>query len=168
MTSLHEPPLFVALRGSDRVLVAGAGGGFDVYAGLPLAFALMGLGKSVHLANLSFSALDLIDVDDWCEPNLAAITPATRGHDRYFPERTLARWLEAQGMDSTVYAFPRTGVRPLREAYRTGTSTPATAARLVMSCLDRLADTETQDEVRAVIEWFRRDVERRARRSIPH
>ncbi|MGI5227685.1 hypothetical protein [Actinoallomurus sp. CA-142502] len=33
---------------------------------------------------------------------------------------------------------------------------------------DRLADTETQDEVRAVIEWFRQDVERRARRSIPH
>ncbi|GLY74199.1 hypothetical protein [Actinoallomurus iriomotensis] len=108
MPSLHEPPLFGALRGSGRVLAAGAGGGFDVYAGLPLAFALMGLGKSVHLANLSFSALDLIDADDWCEPNLAAITPVTRGHDRYFLERTLARRLEAQGMDSTVYAFPRT------------------------------------------------------------
>jgi hypothetical protein len=118
MTSLYEPPLFAALRGSDRVLVAGAGGGFDVYAGLPLAFALMDLGKSVQLANLSFSALDLIDVDDWCEPNLAAVTPVTRGHDGYFPERTLARWLDAQGMHSTVYAFPRTGVRPLRAAYR--------------------------------------------------
>lgn len=117
MTSLHEPPLFAALKDSRRVLVAGAGGGFDVYAGLPLAFALMAFGKSVHLANLSFSALDLIDSDDWCEPNLAAVTPATRGHDRYFPERTLARWLNAHGMNSTVYAFPRTGVRPLRKAY---------------------------------------------------
>jgi hypothetical protein len=50
MTSLHEPPLFAALKGSERILVAGAGGGFDVYAGLPLALALMGLGKTVHLA----------------------------------------------------------------------------------------------------------------------
>ncbi|MCO5997647.1 DUF1152 domain-containing protein [Actinoallomurus rhizosphaericola] len=118
MTSLHEPPLFAALKDAGRILVAGAGGGFDVYAGLPLAFALTGLGKSVHLANLSFSALDLIDADAWYEPNLAAITPATRGHDGYFPERTLARWLAAQSMDATVYAFPRTGVRPLRDAYR--------------------------------------------------
>jgi hypothetical protein len=118
MTSLHEPPLFAALKDSGRILVAGAGGGFDIYAGLPLAFALMGLGKTVHLANLSFSALDLIDVDDWCEPNLAAITPATSGHDGYFPERTLARWLQTRNLDPTVYAFPRTGVRPLRDAYR--------------------------------------------------
>lgn len=35
MTSLHEPPLFAALKHSERILVAGAGGGFDVYAGLP-------------------------------------------------------------------------------------------------------------------------------------
>ena len=107
MTSLHEPPLFAALRHSERILVAGAGGGFDVYAGLPLAFALRGLGKTVHLANLSFSALDLID--DWYEPNLAAIRPETSGHDGYFPERTLARWLQARGMEATVWAFPRTG-----------------------------------------------------------
>jgi hypothetical protein len=118
MTSLHEPPLFAALKDSERILVAGAGGGFDVYAGLPLALALMGLGKTVSLANLSFSALDLIDVDDWCEPNLAAITPTTRGHNGYFPERTLARWLDSQDLNSTVYAFPRTGVRPLQAAYR--------------------------------------------------
>jgi NAD(P)-dependent dehydrogenase (short-subunit alcohol dehydrogenase family) len=96
-------------RTSERILVAGAGGGFDVYAGLALALALIGLGKTVHLANLSFSALDLIDVDDWCEPNLAAIKPTTRGHNGYFPERTLARWLDSQDLNSTVYAFPRTG-----------------------------------------------------------
>jgi hypothetical protein len=64
-------------------------------AGLPLAFALRGLGKTVHLANLSFSALDLID--DWYEPNLAAIRPETTGHQDYFPERTLARWLQRSG-----------------------------------------------------------------------
>ncbi|MEU7528715.1 hypothetical protein AB0A74_23495 [Saccharothrix sp. NPDC042600] len=40
MFSLAEPPLFTRLRSATNVLVAGAGGGFDVYAGLPLAVAL--------------------------------------------------------------------------------------------------------------------------------
>lgn len=119
MFSLAEPPLFTRLRTAERVLVAGAGGGFDVYAGLPLAVALRAQGKEVHLANLSFSELDRIDIDDWVEPGLAAVRPDTGGSDDYFPERVLARWLESQGMPSTVHAFPRTGVRPLRAAYRT-------------------------------------------------
>ena len=56
-------PRIAALGSAERVLVAGAGGGFDGYAGLPLALTLGRLGKEVHLANLSFSALDLIDLD---------------------------------------------------------------------------------------------------------
>ena len=32
--------MFAALAPARRVLIAGAGGGFDVYAGLPLALAL--------------------------------------------------------------------------------------------------------------------------------
>jgi hypothetical protein len=118
MFSLAEPPLFTRLRPASRVLVAGAGGGFDVYAGLPLALALRGLGKDVHLANLAFSDLDRLDIDDWIEPGVAAVAPACAGDEDYFPERTLARWLDTRGLPSTVYAFPRTGVRPLRAAYR--------------------------------------------------
>lgn len=57
MRSLHEPVLFTRLREAQRVLVAGAGGGFDIYAGLPLALALRASGKDVHLANLSFADL---------------------------------------------------------------------------------------------------------------
>lgn len=52
MTSLRTPPLFAALDGARRVLVAGAGGGFDVYAGLPLAVSLLDSGVDVQLANL--------------------------------------------------------------------------------------------------------------------
>ncbi|HTI25001.1 MAG TPA: DUF1152 domain-containing protein [Kutzneria sp.] len=119
MSLLGVPPLFDRLAGAQRVLIAGAGGGFDVYAGLPLATALRGLGKEVHLANLSFSDLDGLDIDDWIEPGLAAVTPGSLGGEGYFPERTLARWLAAQGLPSTVHAFPRTGVQPLRAAYET-------------------------------------------------
>ncbi|WP_253841535.1 DUF1152 domain-containing protein [Actinokineospora globicatena] len=118
MSSLVRPPLFDRLASASSVLVAGAGGGFDVYAGLPLAFALRDMGKRVHLANLSFSALDQLDLDDWLAPDVAAVRPGSAGPEEYFPERTLARWLESRALPSTVYAFPRTGVRPLRDAYR--------------------------------------------------
>jgi hypothetical protein len=51
----------------------------------------------------------------WLEPGLAAIRPDTRSaFDDYFAERTLARWLEADELPETVYAFPKTGVQPLR------------------------------------------------------
>ncbi|MFF5494049.1 DUF1152 domain-containing protein [Streptomyces aquilus] len=119
MFSLHEPALFTRLRDARRVLVAGAGGGFDVYAGLPLALALRTAGKEVHLANLSFADLYGLDLDAWLDQDVAAVRPDTAARGDYFPERTLARWLERQGLPATVYAFPLTGVRPLRAAYRT-------------------------------------------------
>ncbi|HWO68262.1 MAG TPA: hypothetical protein VNO31_50340, partial [Umezawaea sp.] len=118
MFSLAEPPLFTRLRDRRRILVAGAGGGFDVYAGLPLATALRSLGKEVHLANLAFTDLDRLDIDDWVQPGLARVTPDSTGSDDYFPERTLARWLADQDLPSTVYALPRQGVVPVRAAYR--------------------------------------------------
>lgn len=113
MFSLARPPLFARLHNARNVLIAGAGGGFDVFAGLPLGVALRDQGKRVHYASLSFSDLERLDLDAWLEPGLAAIDPDTAGEDAYFPERELARFL-----DDTVYAFPRTGVRPLRSAYR--------------------------------------------------
>ncbi|MDT7842150.1 DUF1152 domain-containing protein [Streptomyces justiciae] len=119
MFSLHEPALFTRLRAARRVLVAGAGGGFDVYAGLPLALALQAAGKEVHLANLSFADLYGLDLDAWLDQDVAAVRPDTAARGDYFPERTLARWLDRQGLPATVYAFPLTGVGPLRAAYRT-------------------------------------------------
>jgi hypothetical protein len=77
---MFEPALFTRLRPASRVLVAGAGGGFDVYAGLPLALALHAAGKQVHLANLSFTDPDVLDMDAWLAPYVAASgrTPAAR------------------------------------------------------------------------------------------
>jgi hypothetical protein len=58
-----------------------SGGGFDVYAGLPLALSLLAMGKRVHLANFSFSYLELLDLDCWLAENVAKVTPATGGTD---------------------------------------------------------------------------------------
>jgi hypothetical protein len=116
--SLKEPPLFAALAPAGRVLIAGAGGGFDIYAGLPLAHALAKEGKRVHLGNLTFSDLSGLALDDWVAPGVAAIRPESAGPREYFPERTLARWLAGRMLDPVVYAFERVGVQPLRRAYR--------------------------------------------------
>lgn len=118
MTALHANPLFARLDRAERVLVAGAGGGFDIYAGLPIALSLMHQGKDVHLANLSFSSLAGLPTEDWVAPDLAAVTAESAPHQAYFPERTLAQWLRRLGYPSTVYAFPQVGVQPLRAAYR--------------------------------------------------
>jgi hypothetical protein len=116
MLSLLEPPLLSRVKRHDRILIAGAGGGFDVYAGLPLALALRRAGKEVFLANLTFTYLGETNVE-YLMPHLAAVTTATTGADRYFPERRLAEWLQAEGQPSTIYAFEKVGVRPLRAAY---------------------------------------------------
>ncbi|MEV6769305.1 DUF1152 domain-containing protein [Nocardia sp. NPDC051030] len=115
---LAEPPLFTRLHDAARVLIAGAGGGFDVFGGVPLAVALEAMGKRVYLANLSFSDLRRIAIDDWIAPGVAAVQPDTVGNDEYFPERTLARWLASTGREPIVFAFPKSGVQPLRAAYR--------------------------------------------------
>ncbi|MEU9647756.1 DUF1152 domain-containing protein [Streptomyces sp. NPDC048110] len=116
-TSLHTNPLFDRLAGAERILVAGAGGGFDVYSGLPLALSLLHQGREVRLANLSFSSLAGLPADAWAAPDLAVVTPETAPHQSYFPERTLAQWLRGHGYPAVVHAFPQTGVQPLRAAY---------------------------------------------------
>jgi hypothetical protein len=102
------------IKSAKRILLAGAGGGFDVYCGLPLYFALRELGKEVFLANLAFSSLDLV-------PSIATglheVTPKSRGLLHYFPELYLSRFLESLGEPNSVYGFERTGVVPLRQAY---------------------------------------------------
>ncbi|TXJ81822.1 DUF1152 domain-containing protein [Streptomyces lavendulae] len=118
MFSLREPAFFTRLRDAGRVLVAGAGGGFDVYAGLPLALALRSAGAEVHLAGLSFADLYGLDRGSWVAEDVVAVRPDTPLHGDYFPERSLARWLHSRQLPATVYAFPLTGVRPLRAAYR--------------------------------------------------
>ncbi|MEV7220939.1 DUF1152 domain-containing protein [Streptomyces sp. NPDC093681] len=116
-TSLHTNPFFDRLADAERILVAGAGGGFDVYSGLPLALSLLHQGREVRLANLSFSSLAGLPADAWAAPDLAVVTPETAPHQSYFPERTLAQWLRGHGYPAVVHAFPQTGVQPLRAAY---------------------------------------------------
>jgi len=110
-------PFFEQVERTNTILLAGAGGGFDVFAGLPLYFWLRSVGKRVHLANLSFTEIG------FCEgerpvPSLLRVVPGTPGPANYFPEVHLAQWLENRGDAVPIYAIERTGARPVMAAYR--------------------------------------------------
>lgn len=113
-------PLLDELAPSRSLLIAGAGGGFDVFGGLPLYFALQQEGRAVHLANLSFSSLPAPDVtgEERLSPALVKVTADIPVLTGYFPERHLSAWFREQGREVPVYCFERTGVRPLRAAYQ--------------------------------------------------
>jgi hypothetical protein len=110
-------PFFAELEQAQTILVAGAGGGFDLFSGLPLFFGLRTAGKKVILANLSFSQLDG-DLGRRLAPALVEITADSRITARYFPEFYLSTWFRSQGEEVPVYCFERTGFLPLRHAYQ--------------------------------------------------
>jgi hypothetical protein len=50
-------PFLNRLDAAKRILIAGCGGGFDVFSGVPIGLSLTGAGKEVTCANLSFTNL---------------------------------------------------------------------------------------------------------------
>ena len=79
--------------------LAGAGGGFDVYAGIPIYERLRSLGKKVFLANLSFVSLATTDAQPLTR-GLYAVKPTTTGAS---PNRTVSaspsRWQNATSQE---------------------------------------------------------------------
>jgi len=69
-------PFFSRLEKSTRILVAGCGGGFDVFAGVPIAQHLLAMGKSVVFANFSFSSLWLCG-GERVTPRMWRVDPAS-------------------------------------------------------------------------------------------
>jgi hypothetical protein len=113
-----QSPFLAELKASRRVLLAGAGGGFDVFCALPLYFALRDAGKQVSLANLSFTLLPGMGARQ-LTPVLYEVTADTPGppHINYFPEGYLCRWFRSVGQEVALYSFERSGVLPLRAGY---------------------------------------------------
>lgn len=111
-------PIFEQLAGCRNVLIAGMGGGFDVFCGLPIYFELRRRGLNAHLANYSFSEVDQLSQGFHLTEMLVGVTAEITGCFLYFPELHLARWLKSEfGEDIPIWAFPRTGVRPLLDNY---------------------------------------------------
>jgi len=116
-----ELPFFKEVEKAQNILLAGAGGGFDIFSGLPLYFGLQAEGKQVHLASLSFSFLPPPQAtkEERLSPTLLKVTADTPVLSDYFPERFLAQWFRGQGKVVPVYCFERTGMKPLLASYQT-------------------------------------------------
>src|SRR5687767_7983687 len=85
-------PIVEQLAQRQNILIAGMGGGFDVFCGLPLYFELEALGKDVHLANLSFSDIAGLNDGEELTDTLVGVTVDLDGDFGYFPEFYLAQW----------------------------------------------------------------------------
>lgn len=110
-------PLFAELASSKKVLLAGAGGGYDVFTGLPLYFGLRAAGLEVHLANLSFTDLRALGAPRLA-PGLFQVTAEAEVRTRYCPELHLSQWFRRRGEEVPLYCFDRMGAQPLLAGYR--------------------------------------------------
>lgn len=134
-------PILDQLQGRRSILIAGMGGGFDIFCGLPIFLQLRQLGMNVHLANFSFSDLEAASNLHYLGdtvygvpslPHEPEFVPSHSPIDAtqvalfqryspfiYFPELYLAEWFrQTYGEPLTVWAFLRSGVKPLLDSYR--------------------------------------------------
>lgn len=116
-------PIFDHLKDAQNILIAGAGGGFDVYIGLPLYFALKKMGKNVHLANYSFcdfeiSQMLMPDHTLLMEEHVLGVRGQVKMPFIYFPEGYLTQWFQqVRGEDVPIWMFAKCGSAPLKIAY---------------------------------------------------
>ncbi len=85
-------------------------------SGLPIAFELRGRGKTVFLANLTFTAVSRTAAK-LLAPGLFEVCADTDGPQGYFPERHLAACLRGQGYPNRVFMIRKGGVADVRAAY---------------------------------------------------
>jgi len=114
-------PIFHLLENADNILISGAGGGFDIFAGLPLYFTLKDMGKTVHLANYSFTdfalAKTLSDPVIEIDSVLMSVTGPVKDDFTYYPEGHLGEWLAEQGDNTPVWLIKSNGVPLIQKAF---------------------------------------------------
>ena len=107
-SGLGKLPFLEQLEPCRRILLVGAGGGYDVYCGLPLYRYLEDRGKQVFLASLAFNPPD----PSWGRA-LAQGLVELRAPDQRPPkigcETCLALWFSTLGLDVPIYCFAAGG-----------------------------------------------------------
>jgi hypothetical protein len=112
-------PVADLLSTCQNLLIAGMGGGYDIFCGLPIYLTLQERGQNIHLANLSFAELGYGTHAVRLTDTLVGVQAQQRSILPYFPELHLARWFrEKRDQDVTVWCFAKTGARPLLANYR--------------------------------------------------
>lgn len=112
-------PILDQLVGCENLLIAGMGGGFDVFCGLPIYFELQRRGQKAHLANFSFFDITGFEGGNRLTDTLVGAEAKYEGITLYFPELYLAKWFRKKRDEAvTIWCFQKTGARPLLENYR--------------------------------------------------
>lgn len=111
-------PFFANLKNSKNILISGCGGGYDIFTGIPLYFALRNK-YNVYLSNYSFveNFSNAKRITSTCyEVNSNTYTD---GNTKYFPEKYLCDWFKnKENIDMNIYCFKKSGVIPLIQAYK--------------------------------------------------
>jgi hypothetical protein len=111
-------PLNDEFLNCKSLLLAGMGGGFDVFCAIPLYLALKAQGVNVHLASLSFAPVEHVRGVEKLSENLFEVTAEYKTPLPYFPEGRLVRWFaEERGEDVTVWCLRGIGGATITDAY---------------------------------------------------
>lgn len=118
-------PILEAVGDSNNILIAGCGGGFDVFCGLPIYFTLQEMGKTVHLANYSFSSLSIaahycntITLESEFLEGATADVPEDLQLG-YYPEGYLSQWFsDIDNQPTPIWMFAKVGPAKLLPLYQ--------------------------------------------------
>jgi hypothetical protein len=112
-------PIFPQLAQCKNLLIAGMGGGYDIFCGLPIYFELRWRGQKAHLANFSFADIINYRHGERLSDTLIGVDGSEPGLAVSLPEQPLARWLgQHTGEPVKLWCFHKTGTAPLLENYR--------------------------------------------------
>lgn len=115
-------PFLDTLNDCERILIAGAGGGFDFLGGIPVYQTLKEMGKEVHIANYSFIPLGLVSESaesiELIDELLIGATSKIRFPNTYSAEHYFCEWYQKTfNEEINIWMFADTGVVPLKQAY---------------------------------------------------
>jgi len=117
-------PIFDKVSPCQNLLIAGMGGGFDIFCGLPIYFELFDKIPYIHLANLTFSNVIFSQITNLknriiLSDTLVGITANTENLQIYFPEFYLSQYFQEKlNQKITIWCFKITGVNPLLKNYQ--------------------------------------------------
>jgi len=112
-------PILDQIKDCKNVLIAGMGGGYDVFCGLPIFFELQKMSVSAHLANYSFSDIETFTGGQRLSPTLVGVDAEYDDIVVYFPELYLAQWFKQyRKQDLKIWSFHKTSSRSLIDNYK--------------------------------------------------
>jgi hypothetical protein len=89
-------PINDVIGDARRVILAGCGGGYDIFGAVPLMVELLEEGREVFLASLSFCYLNGLDgaIQNPNVPNMYEVPGSAAVQNVYCPEAWLSKWLK--------------------------------------------------------------------------